>query len=103
MNHPYLYPDEAPWTADYAELRAIRCAQCGYHNEPTGNPEMFTIILQADHGWTDIIGDEAVNEWPTAEAAAEAMEDIIASDHTFAGKRWKIVQVADLANYELVA
>jgi hypothetical protein len=24
MNHPYLYPDEAPWTDDYWELRAIR-------------------------------------------------------------------------------
>lgn len=24
MNHPYLYPDEAPWTEDYEELRAIR-------------------------------------------------------------------------------
>lgn len=24
MNHPYLYPDEAPWTDDYYELRQIR-------------------------------------------------------------------------------
>jgi hypothetical protein len=24
MNHPYLYPDQAPWTDDYYELRAIR-------------------------------------------------------------------------------
>jgi hypothetical protein len=24
MNHPYLYPDEAPWTDDYQELRLIR-------------------------------------------------------------------------------
>jgi len=24
MNHPYLYPDEAPWTDDYHELLEIR-------------------------------------------------------------------------------
>lgn len=24
MNHPYLYPDEAPWTDDYQELKEIR-------------------------------------------------------------------------------
>jgi len=24
MNHPYLFPDEAPWTEDYQELREIR-------------------------------------------------------------------------------
>ncbi len=24
MNHPYLYPDEAPWTDDYYELRQVR-------------------------------------------------------------------------------
>jgi len=24
VNHPYLYPDEAPWTDDYQELRLIR-------------------------------------------------------------------------------
>ncbi len=24
MNHPYLYPDQAPWTDDYQELRLIR-------------------------------------------------------------------------------
>lgn len=24
MNHPYLYPDEAPWTDDYQELQHIR-------------------------------------------------------------------------------
>lgn len=24
MNHPYLYPDEAPWTDDYVELQEIR-------------------------------------------------------------------------------
>lgn len=24
MNHPYLYPDQAPWTDDYYELRQIR-------------------------------------------------------------------------------
>lgn len=24
MNHPYLYPDEAPWTEDYQELQEIR-------------------------------------------------------------------------------
>lgn len=29
MNHPYLYPDEAPWTEDYQELRDIR-AQRNY-------------------------------------------------------------------------
>lgn len=23
MNHPYLYPDQAPWTEDYQELRQI--------------------------------------------------------------------------------
>lgn len=23
MNHPYLYPDEAPWTEEYRELRTI--------------------------------------------------------------------------------
>lgn len=23
MNHPYLYPDEAPWTEDYQELRDL--------------------------------------------------------------------------------
>jgi hypothetical protein len=24
MNHPYMFPDEAPWTEDYHELREIR-------------------------------------------------------------------------------
>ena len=24
MNHPYLFPDEAPWTEDHQELREIR-------------------------------------------------------------------------------
>lgn len=24
MNHPYLYPDQAPWTEDYQELKEIR-------------------------------------------------------------------------------
>jgi hypothetical protein len=29
MNHPYLFPDEAPWTEDYHELRAIWRAKHG--------------------------------------------------------------------------
>ena len=29
MNHPYLYPDEAPWTDDYQELLAARRANHG--------------------------------------------------------------------------
>lgn len=24
MNHPYMYPDQAPWTEDYYELKALR-------------------------------------------------------------------------------
>lgn len=24
MDHPYLYPDEAPWTEDYFDLIAVR-------------------------------------------------------------------------------
>ena len=24
MNHPYIFPDEAPWTEDYKELQEIR-------------------------------------------------------------------------------
>lgn len=24
MNHPYMYPDEAPWTDDYQELKEAR-------------------------------------------------------------------------------
>lgn len=24
MNHPYLYPDQAPWTDDYADLQELR-------------------------------------------------------------------------------
>lgn len=24
MNHPYMFPDEAPWTDDYYELKALR-------------------------------------------------------------------------------
>ena len=24
MDHPYLYPDEAPWTEDYQDLMAMR-------------------------------------------------------------------------------
>lgn len=24
MNHPYMFPDEAPWTEDYHELKALR-------------------------------------------------------------------------------
>lgn len=24
MNHPYMFPDEAPWTEDYYELKEIR-------------------------------------------------------------------------------
>jgi hypothetical protein len=24
MNHPYLYPDEAPWTEEYQDLRELR-------------------------------------------------------------------------------
>jgi hypothetical protein len=24
MNHPYMFPDEAPWTEDYHELKALQ-------------------------------------------------------------------------------
>ena len=24
VNHPYMFPDEAPWTDDYYELKALR-------------------------------------------------------------------------------
>lgn len=24
VNHPYMFPDEAPWTEDYHELKALR-------------------------------------------------------------------------------
>ena len=24
MNHPYMFPDEAPWTEEYHELKALR-------------------------------------------------------------------------------
>ena len=24
VNHPYMFPDEAPWTDDYHELKALR-------------------------------------------------------------------------------
>jgi hypothetical protein len=43
MNHPYRYPDEAPWTEDYAELRAIRRARHAPYdleNEPDDLPEL---------------------------------------------------------------
>lgn len=38
MNHPYLYPDEAPWTEDYHDLRAIWRAKHGQY-DPENAPE----------------------------------------------------------------
>jgi hypothetical protein len=38
MNHPYLYPDEAPWTEDYAELRDIWRTDHD-HYDPDNSPE----------------------------------------------------------------
>ena len=25
MNHPYLFPEDAPWTEEHYELKALRC------------------------------------------------------------------------------
>lgn len=50
MNHPYLYPDEAPWTDDYQELKEIRA----YHHRKGAGPaplellELFGIELEPD-------------------------------------------------------
>jgi hypothetical protein len=41
MNHPYLYPDEAPWTDDYYELRAIR----NHNFKPDDQPEITETYL----------------------------------------------------------
>lgn len=38
MNHPYLYPDEAPWTEDYAELRETWRTDHD-HYDPDNSPE----------------------------------------------------------------
>jgi hypothetical protein len=38
MNHPYLYPDEAPWTEDYRELRSCWRARHG-RQDPDSAPE----------------------------------------------------------------
>lgn len=34
MNHPYLYPEDAPWTEEFRELQTLRRLQCGaYYDE----------------------------------------------------------------------
>lgn len=38
MNPPYLYPDEAPWTEDYAELCDIWRSNHD-HYDPDNSPE----------------------------------------------------------------
>ena len=34
MNHPYMFPDEAPWTDEYADLQHVRRVR--YINTVTG-------------------------------------------------------------------
>jgi len=38
MNHPYLYPDQAPWTDDYHELIDIRRSKHG-QVDPENTPD----------------------------------------------------------------
>lgn len=45
MNHPYLYPDEAPWTDDYAELRSLRKRHHSYDDDDYDYPDSTGFLL----------------------------------------------------------
>ena len=45
MNHPYMFPDEAPWTEDYYELRNIRMVR--YIQQNT-NAERYELENELD-------------------------------------------------------
>lgn len=47
MNHPYLHPDEAPWSEEYRELLAIRRLRRGY-DEPDTQPDIAPDGVEAD-------------------------------------------------------
>ncbi len=46
MNHPYLHPDEAPWSEEYRELLAIRRLRHGY-DEPDNQPDIALYGVKA--------------------------------------------------------
>ncbi len=68
---------------------------------------MFTLLLLTRNGWTDLLGhgvDVDSNEWPTIEAAEAAAQELrevgIGTDP---GQEWRVVPIADLDSYTLVA
>ena len=68
---------------------------------------MFTLLLRTAHGWTDALGHGAspdANQWPTEEDARAAILDLTdVGIGTDPGCEWRVVDVADLGNYILVA
>jgi hypothetical protein len=57
MNHPYLYPDQAPWTDDYHELIQLR----SHHYNPMQNLGQFPTRSQFHLAITEEEQDALVN------------------------------------------
>ena len=68
---------------------------------------MFALLIKTTYGWTATLGPNApanANEWPTEDAAlaaAQSLREVGIGDAP--DSEWRVVRLADLDSYCLVA